>query len=64
MRYDFNCPEHGLFEVEQRMSETTRTHACPQCGAESPKHITIAMFNCPRADGDYKLKTVKFNRNT
>lgn len=64
MRYDFNCPEHGIFEVEQRMSETTRTHACPHCGAESPKHISIAMFNCPRADGDYKLKNVKFNRNT
>lgn len=63
MKYDFNCPEHGLFEVDQKMSETTKTHECPECGAESPKHIGVVMFNAPKAAG-YKLKNVTFKQNS
>lgn len=58
MKYDFKCEEHGLFEVEQRISETTKTHKCPHCEAECPKYIGVAMFNCVKAAGDYKYKSV------
>jgi len=41
-RYDYKCEEHGFFEVECKMSETTPTHPCPVCGKESPKMIISA----------------------
>lgn len=62
MRYDFKCEEHGIFEIEQRMSETTKTYSCPECGAECPKHIGVAMFNCAKAAGDYKIKSVDLGK--
>lgn len=58
MRYDFKCAEHGIFEVEQRITETTKTHPCPECGAECPKHFS-GNYNlqCPPAAG-YKYKKI------
>ncbi len=32
MLYEFKCPEHGKFEVEQNM-QTTHIADCPKCGA-------------------------------
>lgn len=63
MKYDFKCEDHGVFEIDQKMSETTKTHPCPDCGKESPKYFDGKhMFNCPRADGDYKLKNVDLGK--
>ncbi len=36
MRYDFNCEEHGTFEVEQPMLSSHEAD-CPCCGAEGQR---------------------------
>jgi len=53
--YRFRCPDHGDFEVEQPMAETTRTFPCFQkhptkfdlCEIPSPKvlsgHLTFTQ---------------------
>lgn len=58
MKYDFRCEEHGVFEINQRITETTKTTACPTCGAECPKHIGVVNFICPPAAG-YKPFKIK-----
>ena len=39
MKYDFYCEEHGVFEINQSMKETTSFCSCPICGKESKKVI-------------------------
>lgn len=36
MRYDFNCREHGIFEVQQPILEEHKAD-CPQCGEEAQR---------------------------
>lgn len=65
--YTFRCPEHGDFDVEQPMAETTRTAHCTTCGGgECPKvlgghlHFTYGrdqFHDGPMGDGQTLRET-------
>lgn len=40
MRYDFRCTEHGVFEIQQSLSEHTGVYDCPTC-AETSKQVIL-----------------------
>ena len=47
--YEYECPVHGVFEVQQKMTEPPLT-ICPQCqadGTETPvkKLISLSSFH-------------------
>ncbi len=44
MTYTFKCEEHGEFEVEQTMKDTTKTYNCPECDTECNKVIQVCAF--------------------
>ena len=38
MKYDFECKKcNKVYEVEQKMTETTDSTPCPDCGGEANK---------------------------
>ena len=57
MKYDFECPEHGVFEINQSMKETTPTHPCPECGQECKKVIMVVPIHF--RGGDWASKKPK-----
>lgn len=60
MIYVFRCSEHGDFEVNQKISETTKTHQCPHCSNQCDKVLQPSNFKCAKAAG-YKVQ--KFANN-
>ena len=39
--YDYQCPEHGQFDVLLKISELRPTFKCPKCGRKS-KRIVVS----------------------
>ncbi len=37
MIYEFECTQHGSFEVKRPMSECSEMGNCPECGAEGQR---------------------------
>lgn len=58
MKYVFKCNEHGEFEVDQKMSETTKTHSCPTCSKESNK-VFLAPNVVVKNPSYRKMRVVK-----
>ena len=56
--YDYECPECGTFEIEQKITEEA-LKVCPKCGKEIQRKISISTFIL-KGDGwyesDYKNK--------
>jgi hypothetical protein len=44
--YTFRCPQHGDFQVEQTMRETTRNAVCPHMHS-----VGIPATRCPKVVG-------------
>jgi putative FmdB family regulatory protein len=40
--YEYRCPKCGLdFELLRRMSETSETARCPQCGVVAERQVSV-----------------------
>lgn len=40
MIYHFNCPNHGVIEIQQSLKEPLPTK-CPECGAKLTRKYTV-----------------------
>jgi putative FmdB family regulatory protein len=47
MLYEYNCPEHGPYEVIEDMDDEHCVSECPICGKESSR-----VFTVPSLSGD------------
>lgn len=43
--YEYECPEHGIFELRQGMFADTKT-ACPVCGVECKRVMSAIGHIC------------------
>lgn len=50
--YEYECPKCGVFEVEQRISESA-LKVCPQCDAQVERIISASAFHL-KGGGWYK----------
>ena len=41
--YEYQCPTHGLFELNQRISDPP-AHTCPRCGQPVVRQISRSSF--------------------
>ncbi len=39
--YDYKCPDHGVFQELATMDDHDKPCACPQCGTQSGRVITL-----------------------
>ena len=48
--YEYDCPEHGLFEELRPMRHSSEAAACPECTGASPRVLSATRTNVvPRA---------------
>ena len=44
MRYDYECKNHGIFDLEQRMADDHLEADCPHCGHPAKRKFTPLRF--------------------
>jgi putative FmdB family regulatory protein len=48
--YEYECPEHGLFEELRPMQRSSEDAPCPQCDGSAPRVLSATRTNLvPRA---------------
>jgi putative FmdB family regulatory protein len=48
--YEYECPEHGVFEAMNVMARSAEPAACPTCDARSPRIVSAPrLASLPRA---------------
>lgn len=57
--YEFQCPEHGVFEV---YVEYTKQTPCPTCGKEADKIISTPRISLEGVTGDFPGAAISFER--
>jgi putative FmdB family regulatory protein len=59
--YEYKCPKcSNLFQLLERMSESTETRKCPKCGEDAKKIISLSSFHLKGSGWyvtDYKGKS-------
>jgi len=60
MLYDYNCPEHGLFEASFQIGEAPPSTTCPECGSEAKRAFTSCNFQLK--GGGWPSKSLRLNR--
>ena len=53
--YDYICPRHGAFESLETMGKTVS--ACPHCGKDSKRQLTMPHLNYYRMGVDPDMTT-------
>lgn len=59
--YEFECSEHGVFELERRMAEARDAAACSACGQWAARIVSLTnVAQVPR----WKAKARKVNEKS
>ena len=72
-RYDYKCPDHGVFEIVQKMSDVAAETPCPDCGRPAPRKYHVVPDNWTEIEGSHRHtygqgnvtgdKATRLNRN-
>lgn len=57
--YEFQCPEHGVFE---EYTEYTKQYACPNCGTLVDKIISTPRISLEGVSGDFPGAAMTFEK--
>lgn len=49
--YEHGCPEHGTFEEERPMAQSSRKAKCPQCGKPAPRVMSSSIAVSYKGEG-------------
>jgi putative FmdB family regulatory protein len=44
--YEYRCDRDGMFDVTRPLGTAPKTAACPECGSEAQRVISLPMVRC------------------
>ena len=60
MIYEYQCPEHGIFEAITKIEDRDNPCPCPKCGTLSDRIMSATRFKLEGISGDFPTAADKW----
>jgi putative FmdB family regulatory protein len=58
--YEYECGDHGVFELVRRMEESSKNACCPSCGREAARIVSVSnLSRVPRWEAKARERNEK-----